>query len=62
MTPSATLLQQQMDTQPMTMLDLPTLIHELKHDIATIILEMQAMFQQQATLRPTINHMSSSAT
>jgi len=49
-------------TEPMTMLDLSTLIQELKHDIATIILETCAMFQQQATLKSTMNHKSSSAT
>jgi len=32
-----------------TTIDLPALIHELKHDIATIIVKTQAMFQQQTT-------------
>jgi len=36
------------NTQHQTPLDLPALLNKLKHDIATIILEMQTMFQQQS--------------
>jgi len=42
--------------------ELSALIAELKHDIATIVLESQAMFQQQATLKSPINQKYASVT
>jgi len=37
-----------------TTLDLPAIIHNFKHDIATIVLEMHALIQQ-ATIQLTTN-------
>ncbi len=53
----ATLMSTAMETDgnhtTETTMDITDLIADLKHDIATVVLEMRAKFQQQATLLPT---------
>jgi len=59
-TPHATMALSAMETEvdysTATTLDISDLIVDLKHDIATIAIEMHAKFQQQATIYSTTKH------
>ncbi len=55
-TTASSAMETDTDSATATTPEISALIADLKHDIATIAMEMRAKFQQQAILYPTIKH------
>ncbi len=55
-TTASSAMETDSDSTTVTTPEISALIADLKHDIATIAMEMRAKFQQQAILYPTIKH------